>query len=250
MIRTSNPALNEATFRDLHLAGAGERMTVNGAINKSLVLLGLLIATAALAWDIGSRAIALNNPGAAMPWILGGAIGGLIVAIVTVFKKEWSPVTAPLYAVLEGLAVGAVSAIYAALYKGIVPIAVMLTFGIALTMLLVYRSGLIRVTDKFRMGVVAATGGVFVLYMATWVLGMFGVGMPFIHESTPLGIGISVVIIVIASLNLILDFDLIATGAEQGAPKYMEWYASFGLLVTLVWLYFEILRLLAKLQRR
>lgn len=249
MIRTANPTLNEKTFRDLHFA-ADAPMTVNGTINKSLMLLAILIATSALSWDVGSRAISSNNPGAAMPWILGGAIGGLIVAVVTVFKKEWSPITAPLYAALEGIAVGAISAIYAGLHKGIVPIAAMLTIGIALTMLMVYRSGLIKVTQQFRMGVVAATGGVFLLYIATWVLGMFGVQMPFIHDSTPLGIGISVVIIVIASLNLVLDFDLIATGAQEGAPKYMEWYASFGLLVTLVWLYLEILRLLSKLQRR
>lgn len=249
MIRTANPALNEKTFRDLHFAEEA-RMTVNGTIHKSLVLLAILIVTSALSWDVGSRAIATGSMGAAMPWILGGAFGGLIVAIVTVFKKEWSPFTAPLYAALEGLFVGTISAVYAGLYKGIVPIAVMLTMGITLTMLMVYRTGLIKVTQQFRMGVVAATGGVFLLYLATWILGMFGVQMPFIHDSTPLGIGISVVIIVIASLNLVLDFDLIATGAEQGAPKYMEWYASFGLLVTLVWLYLEILRLLAKLQKR
>jgi uncharacterized YccA/Bax inhibitor family protein len=186
----------------------------------------------------------------------GGLIGGLILAIITCFKKTWAPVTAPLYAIVEGLFVGGVSIVYYDIagqqgFGGtggsIVMQAVVLTFGVLFTMLAAYRSGIIRATEKFRMGVVAATGGIMLFYLVAIILGFFGVNIPHLHEATPLGIGISVFIIIIAALNLVLDFDLIENGAKQGAPKYMEWFCAFGLIVTLVWLYIEILRLLAML---
>jgi uncharacterized YccA/Bax inhibitor family protein len=186
-----------------------------------------------------------------MPHVLVGAIGGLVVAIVTIFKKEWSPVTAPLYAVLEGLFIGAVSAMFELRFPGIVMQAAGLTFGTLGALLLAYRSGLIRATENFKLGVVAATGGIALLYLANIGMRLFGFeGMGFIHESSWIGIAFSGFVVVIAALNLVLDFDFIEQGVEHGAPKYMEWYAAFGLLVTLIWLYLEILRLLAKLQSR
>ena len=172
------------------------------------------------------------------------------MAIITVFKKQWAAVSAPIYALLEGLAMGGISSIFEARFPGIVIQAVGLTFGTLLCLLLAYKSGMIRATENFKMGVVAATGGIFIVYLVSWVLGMFGVGIPFIHESGLIGIGFSLFVVVIAALNLVLDFDFIESGAAQGAPKYMEWYAAFGLMVTLIWLYLEILRLLAKLKDR
>jgi uncharacterized YccA/Bax inhibitor family protein len=158
--------------------------------------------------------------------------------------------TAPIYALLEGLFLGGISAIFEAQYPGIVIQAVSLTFGTLFCLLLAYRSGIIKVTENFKLGVAAATGGIALIYLATLVLGLFGVRMPFIHESGLIGIGFSLFVVVIAALNLVLDFDFIESGAKSGAPKYMEWYAAFGLMVTLIWLYIEILRLLAKLRSR
>ena len=176
--------------------------------------------------------------------------GGLILALVTTFKKEWAPVTAPLYALVEGFFLGAISAMYELRFDGIVFQAVALTFGTLGALLLAYRSGLIKATENFKLGVVAATGGIFLIYLVTFVLGFFGVNVPFVHESGLLGIGFSLFVVVVAALNLVLDFDFIESGVDAGAPKYMEWYGAFGLMVTLVWLYVEFLRLLSKLQSR
>ena len=178
-------------------------------------------------------------------------IGGLIVAILTIFKKHLSPITAPIYALLEGVALGGLSAFFESMYPGIVFQAVTLTFGVLFALLFAYRSGLIKVTQNFRMGVVAATGGIAIVYLVSWLMNMFtGSGISMIHESGWMGIGFSAFVVVIAALNLVLDFDFIEAGAKQGAPKYMEWYGAFGLTVTLVWLYIEILRLLSKLRSR
>ena len=185
-----------------------------------------------------------------MPATLIGGLGGFIVALITVFKPRVSPYTAPIYAALEGLLLGGISALYNARFEGLPAQAVALTFGVFVALLIVYRTGLIRATENFRMGVVAATGGIMVMYLLSFVLGFFGIQMSFLHDSSPLSIGISLVIVVVAALNLVLDFDFIERGVAHGAPKFMEWYAAFGLLVTLVWLYLEILRLLSKLQDR
>jgi uncharacterized YccA/Bax inhibitor family protein len=185
-----------------------------------------------------------------LPLAALGAIGGLVVALVTVFKKEWSPVTAPLYALLEGLVLGSISAIFEVRFPGLPIQAVSLTFGVLVVLLLAYRSGLIPVTDKFRIGIVAATGGIALFYFAQFILGFFGIHFTTVNSSSPIGIGFSVIIVIVASLNLVLDFDFIERGARAGAPKYMEWYGAFGLMVTLIWLYFEMLRLLAKLRDR
>ena len=251
-MRSGNPALNENTFLDVStgqlVSGATSgAMTLNGTVNKTGLMLLMLVATAAYTWSLYTP----ENPGAVMPWLLVGGIGGFIVALVTVFKKTWAPVTAPLYALLEGLFVGAVSAMFEASFPGIVMQAVMLTMGVLASLLLAYKSGLIKATENFKLGVVAATGGIFLLYLVNIGMRLFGLdGIGFIHEASWMGIAFSAFVVVIAALNLVLDFDFIESGVEAGAPKYMEWYGAFGLVVTLVWLYLEILRLLSKLQSR
>ena len=252
-MRSGNPALQESTFLDLGTgtvvrndAGA---MTLNGTVNKTGFLLLLTVLTAAYAWSQTMTPTGEVAPGAGI-YLWGGMIGGLVLALVTVFKKTWSPITAPLYAIVEGFFLGSISAIYNAQFQGIVMQAVMLTFGIMFALLFAYRSGLIKATENFKLGVVAATGGVALIYLATIGLGFFGIKIPFIHESGLIGIGFSMVVVVIASLNLVLDFDFIEKGVEVGAPKYREWYGAFGLMITLVWLYLELLRLLSKLQSR
>ena len=253
-MRSGNPALKESTFLDLASGSVvsrdGEAMTLNGTVNKTGFLLLLTILTAAFAWSqVEFGTDGRPQPGFGM-YMWGGLIGGFILAMVTVFKKEWAPVTAPAYALVEGFFLGAISAIYDARFDGIVVQAVMLTFGTLFAMLAAYRAGLIRATDKFRMGVVAATGGIALVYLATLVLGFFGVQVPMIHGAGVIGIGFSLFVVVIAALNLVLDFDFIEQAAAQGAPKVTEWYGAFGLMVTLVWLYLEFLRLLSKIQSR
>ncbi len=253
-MRSGNPALRADTFLDagsgaLVRGGAGA-MSLNGTINKTALLLVVTLAGAMFSWSQFSAAMAAGNPAAVMPYVWGGAIGGFIVALATIFRKEWSPFTAPLYAALEGLFLGAASAMFELRYPGIVIQAVGLTFGTLAALLLAYRSGLIKATENFKLGVVAATGGIALLYLVNIGMRLFGFqGMGFIHEGSTIGILFSVGVVIVAALNLVLDFDFIEQGVERGAPKYMEWYAAFGLLVTLVWLYLEILRLLGKTRR-
>ena len=252
-MRSGNPALKDNTFLDLGsgtlVQGDAGAMTLNGAVNKTAILLVLTLAGALFTWAQFSAAMAAGNPGAVMPYVWGGAIGGFIVALVTIFKKTWSPYTAPAYAVLEGLFLGAVSAMFELRFPGIVMQAVGLTFGTLAALLLAYRSGLIKATENFKLGVFAATGGIALLYLVNIGMRLFGFdGMPFIHDSGVMGICFSLFVVVIAALNLVLDFDFIESGVEAGAPKYMEWYGAFGLVVTLVWLYLEFLRLLSKLR--
>jgi len=244
MMRTGNPVLQTTTFTRAGTAAIGERMTIAGTVNKTFVLLGLLIFTSAWVW---SKAMAQEPVGA---YLMIGVFGGLILALATVFKPTWAPITAPAYAALEGLFIGGISAIFEAQYPGIVMQAVSLTFGTLFCLLVAYRSGMIKATENFKLGVAAATGGIFVVYMVTMVLGFFGVAVPFIHSAGPIGILFSLFVVVIAALNLVLDFDFIEQGAERGAPRYMEWVGAFGLMVTLVWLYIEILRLLSKMRER
>ena len=244
LMRTSNPALNERAFRSQ--VAYGEAMTLQGTVNKTGLLLLCVVVTAAWTWGLSHS----ETPEAALPWMLGGVFGGFVMALVTVFRKEWSPVTSPIYSLLEGLALGGISAMLEQKYPGIAIQAVGLTFGTLLAMLLAYKSGVIRATEKFKIGVFAATGGIMLLYLVDIVLHFFNRPIPFIHEGTPMGVAFSLFVVVIAALNLVLDFDLIETGVNNGAPKYMEWYGAFGLMVTLIWLYLEILRLLAKARRR
>ena len=250
-MRSGNPVLKESTFLDLGSGTVVSRdsgaMTLNGTVSKTGILLLLCVITATFAWMQVSTPAGMANTGV---YVWGGAIGGLVLAMVTIFKKEWAPVSAPLYALVEGFFLGAISAMYEARFGGIVFQAVLLTFGTLFALLFAYRSGLIKATENFKMGVVAATGGIFLVYLATIVLGFFGINIPMIHDNGIIGIGFSLFVIVIAALNLVLDFDFIETGVERGAPKYMEWYGAFGLMITLVWLYIEFLRLLSKLQSR
>ncbi len=239
-MNSGNPTLSEKTFQQVGRAvPADGSMTIAGTINKTVVLFLILLLGASISWY--------------QPWpvfVWGGAIGGFIVAMVTIFKKEWSPVTAPIYAGLAGLFLGGISLMYANAYDGIVFNAVMLTLGVFAAMLMAYRSGMIEVTRRFRMGVVAATGGIFLVYFASIILSFFGIELSLIQGTGYMGIGFSLIIVGVAALNLVLDFDMIEKGAQANAPKYFEWYTSFGLMITLVWLYIEILRLLSKFQRR
>ncbi|MEK9609998.1 MAG: Bax inhibitor-1/YccA family protein, partial [Flavobacteriaceae bacterium] len=218
-----------------------ETMTINGTVNKTAISLFLLIGTGYFTFGVINPVI-----------LIVCGIGGFITAIVTVFKKQWAPITVPIYAILEGGLLGGVSYMYNSMYNGIVTDAIFLTVGILLSLLFAYRSGLIKPTENFKLGIFAATGGIAIVYIINMVMGFFGssMGVRQIDNASPMSIGFSVVVVIIAALNLVLDFDFIEEGAESGAPKYMEWYGAFGLLVTLIWLYLEILRLLAKLNSR
>ncbi len=243
-MRTSNPFLTSDAFSGSRGTASQAVMTVQGVVNRTAILLATLLLSSSWVWG---RAMA-GAPIQGM--LLLGVFGGFIVALITVFKKTWAPITAPIYAALEGLALGGISAVLEQRYPGIVVQAVSLTFGTLAALLMAYSSHLIRVTQNFRLGIVAATGGICLVYLTSWILSFFGVRTPFLYDSSPLSIGISVFIVIIAALNLVLDFDFIEQGAEAQLPKYMEWYAAFGLMVTLVWLYLEIIRLLSKLRSR
>jgi uncharacterized YccA/Bax inhibitor family protein len=251
MLRSGNPALKDSTFLDIGSGAVvtrdGQAMTLNGTVNKTGLLLLLAVLTGAYAWNAVAPTQAGMSPQLPI-FLIGGAVGGLVFALATIFKKTWAPVTAPLYALSEGLFLGAISAVFEARYPGIVMQAVLLTMGTLFALLMAYRSGLIRATENFKLGVVAATGGIALIYLATIVLRLFGTDIPYIHESGVIGIGFSLFVVVVAAMNLVLDFDFIESGVEANAPKYMEWYGAFGLMVTLVWLYVEFLRLLSKLR--
>jgi uncharacterized YccA/Bax inhibitor family protein len=245
LMRTSNPVLSEKGFAGFGVVG--ERMTLQGTVNKTGILLLCAIASAAWTWHLFIQS---QSAATVLPWLWIGTIGGFVCALITTFKKEWAGVTAPAYAILEGLALGGISSVLELRFPGIAIQSVSLTFGTLLVLLLAYRSGLIPVTQNFKLGIVAATGAIMLFYLVQFVLGFFGVHFTAVNGSGPIGIGISLIIVGIAALNLVLDFDFIENGARMGAPKYMEWYGAFGLMVTLVWLYLEILRLLTKLRGR
>lgn len=258
-LRTSNPALSPAIFQRASMdAAAGHSMTVQGTSVKSLILLIILTVASGFTWSRVltpvSEAVGSGQhfqvDRSAMLYMVGGGIAAFIVSLIASFAPRTSPITAPLYAGLEGLFLGGVSAFFESVYPGIVIQAVGITFGTLATMLFFFATGLVKMTDKFRMGIFMATGAVGLVYLASWILGIFGVHIPYIHESGLIGIGFSAFVVVVASLNLLLDFDMISRFAWQGEPKYMEWYGGFALLVTLVWLYIEVLHLLAKLNER
>ena len=251
-MRTGNPALTAKTFQNVERSNPP--MTLGGTVNKTAMLLAMTLITAMITWGMAMQAtqtvdgVAQASP-LLMPLTIGGAIAGFVLALICVFKKTAAPIIAPLYALAEGLFLGGISAFFELRFPGIVMQAVGLTFGTLFALLMAYRSGLIKPTENFKLGVVAATGAICLLYVVNMVLRLVGFdGMGFIHEGGTFGIIFSLVVVVIAALNLVLDFDFIESGVENGAPKYMEWYAAFGLLVTLIWLYLEMLRLLAKLR--
>jgi uncharacterized YccA/Bax inhibitor family protein len=243
-LRSGNPALTADTFRVGRVGFGEDAMTIQGTVNKTALALIILMATASYTWNLGVEDARIPA------FTMVGLLGGMVVALVTVFKKEWAGTTTPIYAGLEGLALGGISAMFESRYPGIVSQAVFLTFGTLGGLLLAYRSGLIRATENFKLGIFAATAGIAIVYLIGFVMSLFGSGIPMIHSSGTVGIVFSLIVVGVAALNLVLDFDFIEHGAAQGAPKYMEWYGAFGLLVTLVWLYLEILRLLSKLQER
>ena len=238
-LRSGNPVLSKSTFKSNTLSG--NTMTIDGTVNKTAISLFILVGCGYLSFNSVSTGL-----------IIGCAILGFIIALVTVFKKEWSPITVPIYAAVEGVLLGGISFLYNSMYEGIVTNDNLLNVGIMQSILMAYKSGLIKPTEKFKLGVVAATGGIFLIYLISFIMGFFGSGMSIMdpNNASLMSIGFSVLVVIIASLNLVLDFDFIEEGSEKGAPKYMEWYGAFGLLVTLIWLYLEILRLLAKLNSR
>lgn len=243
-IKTGNPALSEKTFEGL---GASDNpMTLPGTINKTAILLALVLIGAGWVWN---QYFATHQTDEVIPYLLIGSLGGLVMALVTTFKKTAAPYTAPIYALFEGLAIGGTSALYDSQQPGIALQAVGLTISTMLCMLAAYRFQLIKVTDNFRMGVAAATGGILMLYLVDLILMFFGHPVAMIHQGGTWGIVFSLFVVCIAALNLVMDFDFIAQGVAQRSPKYMEWYSAFGLVVTLIWLYLEILRLLAKRDR-
>jgi len=246
IFKSGNPAMN--VFQNtITLPGAGV-MTERGTLNKFFMLFLLVMGSASLTWK------AFYDGVDVMPYMWGAAILGFITAIVVIFKKEWAAYLTPVYALFEGVFLGGISAIYNNVFAktapGIVTQAVLLTFGAVIAMYLLYRFRIIKVTEQFRSIIFIATAGIAIFYLLAMVLRMFHVDIAFIHEGSMLGIGFSLFVVAIAALNLLLDFDMIEKGVAAGAPKYMEWYGAFGLLVTIVWLYLEILRLLSKLANR
>ncbi|HCE58548.1 MAG TPA: hypothetical protein DER09_12145 [Prolixibacteraceae bacterium] len=252
LTKSSNPVFKENVFsRDYR--SASEVMTVNGTMNKTAIMLLLVIAAAIFTWNKFFQAIATNpeaGAAAVMPWLIVGGIGGLIATLVTVFRPQSAGISAPVYAVFEGLLLGGISAIFEAKFGGIVMRAVLLTLAVFMSMLFLYRSGIIKVTRKLQMGIFAATAGIAVVYLVSFIGGFFGMEFSFLHGNSNFSIGFSLVVVAIAALNLVLDFSFIENAAASGAPKHMEWYGAFGLMVTLIWLYLEILRLLSKLASR
>lgn len=244
-MRSSNPMLREDTFSSFGHSGTASGtsvMTIQGTVYKTAFLLTIAFLTAVFCWQQPQQT--------KLPLMIGGLIGGGVCSLICVFAPSWSMFLAPIYAAGEGLALGGISSLIESRYPGVAMQAMTATFGTLASLLAAYATRMIRVTENFKLGVVAATGGIALMYLASFLLGIFGIQMPYVHDSGPIGIGISLVIVIVASLNLVLDFDFIESGAEHGAPKYMEWYAAFGLLVTLVWLYIEFLKLFAKLSKR
>ncbi len=252
IVKGSNPALNSKIFQTAAAERtSGGTMTVQGTINKTMIVFGILLFSAYYVWN---KFFGAGSPEAAVAsvkaWMIGGAIGGFILAIINSFVPKWSGILTPVYAVLEGLFLGGISAFFEMMYPGIVFQAVGLTFATFFGMLFLYRTGIIKVTAKFRSIVIGATLGIALFYFIYFILGMFGINLGIIESSSTAGIIFSLVIVGIAAFNLMLDFDFIEKASAYGAPKYMEWYGAFGLMVTLVWLYIEILRLLAKTRDR
>jgi uncharacterized YccA/Bax inhibitor family protein len=243
-MRSGNPVLSNSTFTDVVQRGYSRPMTLNGVIHRSILLLLLVVGSSAGIWAYSG-----SHPAITYPTVMIGALGGFVVAMVTSFKRDWAPVLAPIYAVLEGLFIGGISLVMEQRFPGLVLQAVLLTFGVMFALLAAYQSRIIRPSQTFKSVIVGATFGIVVVYLVSMLLQLFHIGIPLIYGNGPIGIIFSLVVVGIAALNLVLDFDFIESGVAYGAPKWMEWYAGFALTVTLVWLYIEVLRLLAKMRR-
>ena len=240
-LRSGNPALNKNTFKNFTDSSISNQMTIDGTVNKTMLSLVVLFISAYYSWNSFSQS-----------YIIIGSIGGFITALITIFKKHLAMYTVPIYAVFKGLMLGSLSFIFEASYPGIVNQAVFLTFGIMGALLFAYKTKIINPTENFKLGIFAATGGIAIIYIINFIMSFWGGGISVMDpsNSSMFSIGFSFFVVIIASLNLVLDFDFIEEASEARVPKYMEWYAAFGLLITLIWLYIEILRLLAKLQSR
>ena len=238
--RSANPAFTRGFENHTSTLPLSERMTLDGAVNKTGILLALCFSGAAIGWNI---------PALMFP----AMIVGLILAMVTIFRsKEKAGSTAPLYALSQGIFLGGVTLIYENMFDGIAIQAIGLTFGILASLLICYKSGLIKPTENFKLMVAAGVGGIFMLYMVSFIMSFFGSGISLLSPTNGslMSSGVSLAIVCVASCCLVLDFDFIEEGAEKGLPKYMEWYGAFSLMVTLIWLYLEILRLLSKIRSR
>jgi uncharacterized YccA/Bax inhibitor family protein len=248
LYKSKNPALSINTFKNIpRVADSVETMTIQGTVNK-IAFLGLIVFASAL--YVWNKFTSIEDIAIIQPYIIGGFIAAFIAALVIIFKKTTAPYMAPLYCVFEGLALGGLSGYMESVYPGIVFQAILLTFGILFSLLLIYKMKIIAATENFKLIVASATAGIAICYLVSFIGGFFGFNLPFIHGNSTFGIVFSLFVVVIAALNLVMDFDFIEKGAESNAPKYMEWYAAFGLMVTLIWLYIEILRLLSKLRSR
>jgi uncharacterized YccA/Bax inhibitor family protein len=243
-MRTGNPTLRDKMFNRYGQVHGHESMTIDGTVNKTFILLLLLCAVAGMVWGM----FFVGNYTLVSILMIVGIVGGLVLALITAFKQQWSATTAPLYAVFEGMVIGGLSAILEQAYPGIVIEAVGLTFGVLFVLLFVYKARIIKVTENFKIGVIVATGAIVLVYFVTAILNMFGTTIPYIHDSGVVGILFSLFVVAIAAMNLVLDFDFIENAAKSHVPKFMEWYGAFALMVTLIWLYVEILRLLAKVR--
>ena len=241
--RSGNPTLSDATFAGFETSGA-KTMSLQGTVNKGGFLLALVVGGALFTWN---QFYSTGSAGFFMPV---GLFGGMIFAVITMFRPTLAMYTAPIYAILQGLFLGGISAAFESMYPGIVIQATGLTFGTLASLLVLYKTGVIKPTENFRLMIVSATMGIAVLYAISFVMSLFGSGIGFIHSNGLFGIGFSLFVVGIAAMNLVLDFDFIEDGAERGAPKYMEWFGAFALMVTLIWLYLEMLRLLAKIRSR
>jgi len=244
--RSGNPMFSDKTFSETIIDAKIERMTLQGTVNKVGISLLLVMLSASYTWNQYFE----YGPAAISTFMIGGSIVGLIFALITIFKRTWAPITAPIYALAKGFALGGISAMYEAQFGGITMQAVTLTFATMFGLLFAYKTGIIKPDRNFMLMVFAGTFAIFAVYMVNFIMMFFGSSIGFIHDNGIFGIGFSLVVVAIAALNLVLDFDYIEQGAEQGAPKYLEWYGAFSLMVTLIWLYLEILRLLAKLRSR
>lgn len=245
-MRTGNPTLQENTFTKVATYKEQSRMTLGGTVNKSFILLFLVIVSAYFSWIY----LPTVSTSASSVILTGSIVLGFIVSLICVFNPRQAFILGPIYAVLEGVFLGNISRSYNIAFDGIVLQAVLLTLSIFFVLLMLYKTKIIQATRNFRLMVVSATVGIGIVYFITFILSLFGVYVPYIHSNGAVGLLISVFVVVMAALNLVLDFDFIERGVEHGSPKYMEWYGAFGLVVTLVWLYLEVLRLLGKMRSR
>lgn len=249
-VKSSNPALRGSILKGNDVVASGNNMSLTGTINKTSILLGLLMLSGGFTFSIFYNTTAETVSPILMPLLISSGIGAFITALVTIFKPTLAPVTAPVYATLEGSLLGVLTCFFDMMYPGIATQAIMITFSILFSMLFLYRSGYIKVTEKFKAGLFAAIMGILIVYMTAWIFSFFDIYIGAVYGGGLFAIGFSLFVCVIASLFLVLDFYQIDEAVKHGAPKYMEWYCAFSLMLTIVWIYIEVLRLIAILRGR